>query len=214
MRYSNAKEIVAMALVWALVLIVHDRLFSKHLFAPTPAAVAKFTHPQVTMWMNHVGCSGGLAHALQAISTLPWLSEPQVVEDVSKPCGRGLRVNVLDVAKADFMELRHTLRNVGVVPAEVESGGIPHFALRATVSQLMGCVPCVQAAREAMAPKKDPKMGSTFKWLDSAKVGEEEQTITAYVRYGYGADVGELIRTLDQAGFSPSSVRIMVGEKA
>ena len=106
------------------------------------------------------------------------------------------------------------LRNVGVVPAEVEFGGIPHFALIAKVSQLMGCLPCVQAAREAMAPKKDPKMGSTFKWLDSARVAEEEQAITAYVRYGYGADVGELIRTLDQAGFSPSSIRIMVGEKA
>jgi hypothetical protein len=214
MRFSNAKEIVAMTLVWALVLIVYDQLFSKHLFAPTPAEVAKFTQPQITMWMSHVGCSGGLENVLQAIKTLPWLGEPQVVEDASKPCGRGLIVNVSDMAQADFMELRHTLRNVGVVPAEVEFGGIPHFALIAEVSQLMNCPPCVQAAREAMSPKKDPKMGSTFKWVDSARVGEKEPTITAYVRYGYVADVRELIWTLDQAGFPPSSIRIMVGEKA
>jgi hypothetical protein len=214
MRFSNAKEIIAMALVWALVLIVYDRLFSKHLFAPTAADVAKFTQPQVTMWMSHVGCSRGFAEVLQAIKTLPWLGEPEVVEDPMKPCGRGVMVHVGDVAEADFMELRQTLNRVGVMPAELEFGGIPHFALRAKVSQLMGCLPCVQAAREAMAPKKDPKMGSTFKWLDSVKVGEEEQAITAYVRYGYGADVGELIRTLDQAGFPPSSIRIVVGEKA
>jgi hypothetical protein len=214
MRFSNAKEIVAMTLVWALVLIVYDQLFSKHLFAPTAADVAKFTQPQVTMWMNHVGCSGGLEDVLQAITTLAWLGEPEVVEDASKPCGRGLRVNVGDVAKADFVELRNTLRSVGVVPAEVAFGGVPHFALSAKVSQLMNCPPCVQAAREAMSPKKDPKMGSTFMWLDSARVSEEEQTITAYVRYGYGADIRELIWTLDQAGLPPSSIRIMIGEKA
>jgi hypothetical protein len=119
-----------------------------------------------------------------------------------------------DVAKADFVELRNTLRSVGVVPAEVAFGGVPHFALSAKVSQLMNCPPCVQAAREAMSPKKDPKMGSTFMWLDSARVSEEEQTITAYVRYGYGADIRELIWTLDQAGLPPSSIRIMIGEKA
>ena len=214
MRYSNAKEIVVMALVWALALIAYDQLFSKHLFAPTAADVVKLTHPQVAMWMSHVGCSRGLDEVLQAIKTLPWLGEPQVMEDASKPCGRGLSVNVGDVEKADFMELRNTLRGVGVLPAEIEFGGIPHFALRAKVSQLLGCLPCVQAAQEAVSPKKDPKMGSTFKWLDSAKVGEEEQTITAYVRYGYGADIGELIRTLDQAGFPPSSIHIVVGEKA
>ena len=214
MRFSNAKEIVAMALVWALALIGYDQLFSKHLFAPAPAALAKFTQPQVRIWMSHVGCSGGLEAVLQAVKTLPWLGEPEVMEDASKPCGRGLIVTVRDVEKADFMELHNTLHNVGVVPAEIEFGGIPHFALIAKVSQLVGCLPCVQAAQEAISPKKDPKMGSTFKWLDSAKVGEEEQTITAYVRYGYGADVGELRRTLDQAGFPPSSIRIMVGEKA
>ena len=214
MRFSNAKQIIVMALVWAFALIVYDEVFNKHLFAPTPAAVAKFTSPQVAMWMSHVGCSGGLEAVLQAISTRPWLGEPRVVEDVGKPCGRGLLVSVVDVAQADFMELGNTLRHVGVVPAEIEFGGIPHFALIAQVSQLTGCLPCKQAALEAVSPKKDPKMGSTFKWLDSAKVGEAEQTITAYVRYGYGADVGELVRTLDQAGFPPSSIRIMVGEKA
>src|SRR5262245_6017975 len=162
MRCSNAKEIVAMTLAWALALIVYDRVLSKHLFAPTPADVVTFTRPQVTMWMSRVGCSGDFADVLQAIKTLPWLGEPEVVENASKPCGRGLIVNVGDVAKADFMELRITLRNVGVVPADMVFGGIPRFALRATVSQLLGCLPCVQAAQEAMLPKKDPKMGSTF----------------------------------------------------
>jgi hypothetical protein len=214
MRYSSAKEIIAMALAWAFVLIVYDQLFSKHLIAPTAADMAKFTHPQVTMWMSHVGCSRSLDDVLQTVKTLPWLGEPTVTEDAGKPCGRGFTVNVSDVARADFMELHNALRSAGVMPAEIIFGGIPHFALRAQVSQLLGCLPCVQATHEAVSPKKDPKMGSTFKWLDSARVGEEEQTITAYARYGYGADVGELIQSLDQAGFPPSSIRIVVGEKA
>jgi hypothetical protein len=64
MRFSNAMEIVAMTLARALALIVCDRGFSKHLFALTLAALATFTQPQVTMWLSHVGCSGGIEDVL------------------------------------------------------------------------------------------------------------------------------------------------------
>lgn len=219
MRFSKPKQIVAMTLVWASALIAYDQLFSKHLFAPTPEVIAKFTKPQMSMWVDHVGCSGGFEHVLRAVETLPWLGQIEVVGEADRTqapesCGIGVIVDVRDVATADFMGLVSALRKFGIAPAAIQFGGIPHFALEAEVSDLIRCPDCVQAARLAMTPKKDLKVGGTFRWLDSARVSAEERTVTAYARFGYVADVGEMMRALEQAGFPPVAIRIEVGERA
>lgn len=225
MKFSNAKQIVAMMLVWGLTLSVYDRLFNKHLFAPKADAITTFTKPQVRMWVNHLCCSGCFANVNEAIKTLPWLGRPSVVKEeklLSKKeansteprssYGGGVIVDLQDVSKADFVAMNDALRKQGMGPGEIEFGGIPHFALKIEVSRHLCCHSCVQAVQEAMTPKQDPKFISTLQWLDSARVDQVAKTITAYVKVGYAADVGELMRALDQAGFPPSSIRIAVGE--
>jgi len=216
MKYSNAGQIIAMTIIWAVALVVYDRVFSKHLFMPTAEVVAKFTEPQIRIWVNHVACNGRSDELLQALKTLPWLSDFQVMAESSAPsglaCGKGVTMNVRDVAKVDFVELSNTLRKVGMIAAELEFGGIPHFGLRAEVSPQIRCEPCMQVARNAVSPTLDPKVGTTFKWLDSAQVNEKEQTVTAYARFGASAHAEELMRALEGAGFPLLSVRIAVGE--
>lgn len=220
-RYSNAAQIIAMTVAWALILIVSDRVFSKHLFAPSPVALAEFTKPQGRMLIEHVGCSGALEGVRQAMEGLRWVGNVQVVGEghagtppSPSSCRRGFILEVADVRQADFIELVRVLRKAGAVPGEIEFGGVPHFALRAEVSGLVGCPECAFAARQAMIPKRDPRLGGTLKWLDSARVSAEERTITAYVRFGYVADVGEMLNTLEQAGFPLTSLRIEIGPRA
>lgn len=209
-----------MTLVWALALIVYDKKFNKHLYEPTAEQVAQLTTPQVSMLINHVACSGSTEEVARILKMLPWLGDPTFTEQ-KRPqrtafteaiCALGILVDVRDVAQADFVELAATLRKFSITPAELEFGGIPHFALKAEVSHFIDCPSCVEAAQAAVSPKKDLKVGSTFKWLDSARVDPAEQTITAYARYGYEAHVEELIQALDQAGFPPTSIRIVVGQ--
>lgn len=225
MRYSNAWQIIAMTIVWALMLVTYDRLFSKGLFAPTPEQVARLTTPEVWMRIDHVACSGGSEEVVRAIKTLPWLGEPEVKEEpkllsaeenkkarLAVSCAIVVMADVHDVAQADFVEVTNALRKFGIFPAGLEFGGIPHFALEAEVSHHIRCPSCEQAAKNAMTPKKDPELGVTFKWLDSARVNQEAKTITAYVKYNHIAHIGVMIRALDQAGFPPLSMGVQVGK--
>ncbi len=213
-RYSNARQIIAMTVAWALILIVTDRVFSKHLLAPSPEALAEFTKPQVRMLIDHVGCRGTVEDVRQTIAGLTWVGKVEVTPPSPSSCGRGFVLDVADVRQADFIELTRAIRKAGAVPGEIEFGGVPHFALRAEVSDLVGCPECALAARRAMTPKRDPRLGGTLKWLDSARVSAEERTITAYPRFGYVADVGEMLKTLEHAGFPLTSLRIEVGPRA
>src|SRR5713226_3989542 len=77
MRYSNALEIIAMTLLWAAVLIGYDNAFNQHFFQPNMAQVQAIGTPQVTLWIQNVGCSGKVEKTLQALSTLSWLDMPE-----------------------------------------------------------------------------------------------------------------------------------------
>lgn len=221
LRVSRPQQIIALTVAWALVLILTDVLFSKHLFAPSPEALTKFTRPEVRLWIDHVGCSGALEEVRQAMGGLGWVGTVEVVggdhagpEPAPSPCGRGFLLTVTDVAQADFVTLTGALRRLGAVPGAIEFGGVPHFALKAEVTELVSCPECVVAARQAMIPERDPRLGGTLQWLDSARVSAEERSVTAYVRFGYVADVREMLQKLEQAGFAPRSLRIEVGPRA
>src|SRR5215813_1160383 len=79
MRYSNKLEVIAMMLLWTMALIWYDLSFNQHLFNPQFFEQAqKFPTPQVSMWIQHVGCSGKTEPVVQALTTLPWLGTPEV----------------------------------------------------------------------------------------------------------------------------------------
>lgn len=229
MRYSNKVEVIAMILLWAAVLIWYDIAFNKHFFAPTTERVHQLSSPQVLMWIPHIGCAQGKADELQrTLQSLPWLKVPTIKQPsemaamdpamAMKPgselateakCGLGVLAEVQDVAKADFIALRSVMARIGVVPTMLEFGGIPHFALKAKVANL-ACDSCMEAAMGAFIAQKDPRFGTTFKWLDSRRVNAKEHTITAFVRYNSVAHIEEMLRALEHAGFAPESLQIVL----
>ena len=225
MMRARTVQIVVLSIIWALVLISYDRLFSKRLFAPTREQVAALATPTTRVRIEHVACGGGAEEVKRAIKDIPWLVDPDFEMEPKRRgageaagparaalCGLTVFAKVKEAEKADFMALTEGLRRLGVSPAELEFGGIPHFALRAEVSLHIQCPSCEQAARNAMIPRIDPKTGGTFKWLDSVRVNREARTITAYVKYNHWAHVGEMARALGRAGFPPSSIRILIGK--
>jgi hypothetical protein len=234
MRYSNALEIIAMTLLWAAVLIGYDRIFNQHLFQPSMAQVQALSTPQVTLWIQNVGCSGKVEKTLQALRALSWLDMPERQRMPETPgagtavhapgpptmsCDITVLAKVRDVEAADFMAIYNVLRPLDVVPTMVEFGGIPHFALQAEVANLH-CEACDRAmldalrrsAAHALAPRKDPQLGETFKWLDSKRVDLQAQTITAFVRFNNVAHVDEMVEALTQAGLPPWSIQVVLEE--
>lgn len=233
MRYSNALEIIAMTLMWGAALIWYDIAFNQRFFSQTFAEIQTRSTPQVTLWIQHVGCNGKVEAVMQALRTMPWLDKPELKGTQEKTgteakghaqrpearCDIGVLANVRHVEQADFMAIYNALRPLDVVPTTVEFGGIPHFALQAKVPNL-SCDGCDQAtvealkrsAANALAPHKDPKLGETFKWLDSKRAEPKDQTITAFVRFNNGAHINEMVWALTQAGLPPSSIRIALEE--
>jgi copper chaperone CopZ len=250
MRYSNPLQIIVMMLVWAAALLVLKNALTP---APVEQAQAAFPTAQVRMYIRHVGCSEQYKEVVRALKTLPWLGEVQVergqhprtadtLQDVEpKPhttqpirpeqpqelCTVRVVANVQNVEQADFMELTKTLRDIGIVPATLEFGGISHFALQVKVPDL-SCKTCVEAAREALTPlpvsasyyystakQKNAEQGAafeftSFRWLDKKSINPKENTISMSVRPKNTARVQEVIRSLERAGFLPLSIRIVV----
>lgn len=220
MRYSSPLEILSMTLLWAAVLMIYDLTFNKHVFQPKPAEIATLSAPQLSMWLPHIGCTGKTDDMLQVLQSLPWLSKPTlkqlhdnpssgaVLRPEERQCDVGVLASIRSIEQADFVELYRGLQDRHIIPTTIEFGGIPHFALRATLANL--CDVCTRAAMQAVSPRKDQKGGVTFKWLDSKRVNHKDQSLTAFVRFNNEAHVDEMLRALELAGFPPLALRIVI----
>jgi hypothetical protein len=174
MRYSNAGEIVVIAVVWVVILLVVKNAFD------TPAASETvhptFTTPQIETIIRHIGCSEQYKEVVRVLKTLPWLEEPQIMrgDQVAKEigevpavpaphtlgtvrpeqplelCAVRIAARVKSVEQADFVQLTEALRDIGIVPVTLEFGGLQHFALQAQMADL-SCQPCVQTAMDALS---------------------------------------------------------------
>lgn len=237
-RYSNAGEIFIMSIVWAIVLGVLTSVLTP---AEEQATTSQMETPQVRMLLRHVGCNEQHTTAVvQALTTLPWLSTvefksadqkpgaggeaPTHGEEAKReePCIAHVTAQVQDVQQADFMQVLQVLRDIGVAPKTFEFGGLPRFALVATVSDL-SCQSCPRAAFQALTPLKvsvtyysttnsgniDPARITSFTWLESKSLNKSDHAIIANVRSNRIAQVDEMIRALQGAGLYPLSVRIM-----
>ena len=243
MRYSNAWQIIAMTVVWGFILFVLRDTLNK----PVEQQVqGTFKTPQVSLFIQHVGCNEQYNEVVRALKTLPWLGEPVVrrgqalagtpdaPREPVRPaqpeelCAARVLAEVVNVAQADLVQLANTLRDIGIVPALFEFGGLPHFMLRAKVPDL-SCPSCGRAAMDALTPLpvsasyylsttvekgadiRTTKL-TTFRWLETKRVDLIQNTITASVKKNGIVHVGEMLRALEGAGLLPLSIRIVVGE--
>jgi len=211
-------------IIWASVLMLYDFAFNTHLRPHVPSG--KYSQPQIRLWVNMMCCSGCFSDVDGAFKSLPWAAKPKVVQQeklltqeeanrarARSSYGSGIRVEVLDnkVELVDFVQLVQALRSHGMVPGEIELGGLPHFSLKAEVGH-MCCSLCQNGAKDEVVPKALANAVTTLPWMDSMGVSREGKSITAHVRFGYAADVAEFMRTLDKAGFAATSIRVLVGQ--
>ena len=240
MRYSNAWQIIAMTVVWGLILLGVREVLNK----PVEQIQVGFKTPQVSLFIQHVGCNEQYTEVVQALKKLPWLGEPlvrrgqELAQTPGAPrepvrpaqpeelCAARVQAEVVNVGQADLVELVDTLRDIGIVPALFEFGGLPRFALQAKVPDL-SCQSCARAAMDALTPlpvsasyyistsvEKGADISAakltTFRWLEAKNVDIPQHTITASVKQNEVARVGAMLRALEGAGLLPLSLRIMV----
>ena len=233
-RYSNAGQIIFMMIGWAIVLWIISNTFggkAEPLVNPSAAS------PEISMFMRHIGCSEQHKdQVLHALGTLSWLGTAKITHDhpweaaekeeeeseALDPCAAYVTAPVKDVQQADFMQLIKALQDIGFTPKAIEFGGLAHFSLLASVSDL-SCKSCKRAVLEALTPLQvsvtyyattnqgeiDPSRLTSFTWLQSKSLNQTANTIKMNVYSNHAARIDEIIRALGGAGLLPLSVRVV-----
>jgi hypothetical protein len=248
MDSRKAVVVVVITVAWAAILLGVRHVAETAATAPAQQSLAA---PQVRMIVRHAGCREQGKEIPRALAALTWLGEARVEPESAAPSGPGpemapaphtlarapaeegpdpCTVRVLapvkEVEQVDFMRLLATLRDIGVVPAVLEFGGLPRFGFQARLPDLT-CPTCAQAALEALKPfpvsaayyystTKNPVEVSkqvALRWVEGKSVDPARNTITVSVVPGQVARVDEMIRALERAGLLPLALRV-VAEKA
>jgi hypothetical protein len=229
MRFSNWKQILALTVAWGITLYAVDLTKRpraiRDLFERTETlASPKRERPHVSMWFNHLCCSGCLSGVEAALATVPGLGKPEIqlderllspseADQITQPeriYSSRVDVDVTDVASLDFVALDEALRRAGLPPEHMEWSGMLHFRLEAKLPHVC-CSLCARSLSEGMDVAKALRGVGHFSWLDSVSVNKEKKTITAHARLDATVDAIELLLALNHLGFAPSSLRVLGG---
>jgi len=231
MNFATAKQIITLVIVITVGCYVFDYYQNpqlRHHGTATSANVDKGA--RLTLWINHLCCSDCLNDARQALAALPGIDAPNAIgpkqlltrvqADQSKTSfpqnGNSIELVVSDPDKLDFVALDNALRDKGLVAGRMELSGIEHFRLAAKVEHLC-CGMCERSAHERIAFLKARGQSGQLKWLDSISVDRDAKTIVAHARYlqiGKTVDVTEFLAALNDIGYAPRSVQILLHERA
>jgi copper chaperone CopZ len=228
-KFASATQIIVMVVVITVACYAVDYYKNPQLWhrsAPAPAGVSQRVH--LTLWMNHLCCSSCLDAVHQALSSVPGVDSDKSItakqlltrDQADKATaslpdyGNAIDLPVIDLDKIDFVALDRALRDKGLVAGRMELGGVEHFRLAAKIDHLC-CGMCDRATQERMAFLKARSQGGQLKWLDSVTVDHENKTILAHARFlqaGKTVDVTELLGALNDIGFAPRSVHVLLYE--
>lgn len=226
--FGKPTQVFTMTFAWTAALFAVDCI--KH---PRPVAVlfgmgqegfgdaARRTNPTITLWVNHLCCSGCLDDLRAALHPLTWADRVELLKDsLTRQAGNQrelplndfsnrvqIEIKAEDVARVDFVALDRAMRDAGLIAERIQLGGIPHMRLEARVPHLC-CNMCRLAVEEDVKFARQPWAGSDFKWFDRINVDRQQKTITAYARYGSTVDVGAFIAALNHLGFAPAALTI------
>jgi hypothetical protein len=226
-RLATPLQITALTAAWLAVLLLIDYTKNPHLWnnaSPSPAVSVP-----LSLWVNHLCCSGCLSDVTAALEALPWVGSGQVrarqgtlltpkEAEARGPAGEyggWVDVQVKDPTLIDFVAVDRALRDKGLVASRMELGGLAHFRLEAQVAHLC-CSVCSDAAQHAMELSRAL---STMRlgWVDSVSADHVQHRIVVYARYlepGKTIDVAELLGALDQVGLAPFSLRAVAGTES
>jgi hypothetical protein len=223
MRFSNVKQIAALTLAWALALFAVDYAKNPHLWQ-RPAGPVPGVGPRVSLWIDHLCCTGCLGDLRDALAPLPWVREAVTVrgaalvnqetadaQAASRPdYGQWVDLDVADLGLLDIVALDRAVREKGLVPGRIELSGVEHFRLEVEVPHLC-CGMCQRSVEEGIAFVKARAALGQFKWVDSITADKTKRQIVAHARFlepGKTVDVAELLSGLDEVGLAPRSLRV------
>jgi hypothetical protein len=227
MTFSNARQVAALTLAWAVSLFAVDYVKNPHLWQRRPAAVAG-AGPRVSLWVEHLCCTGCLGDLREALAPLPWVRQAVAVRGggvvdqqtadaqarALPDYGQWVDLDVPDLGLLDFVALDRAVREKGLVPGRMELSGVEHFRLKAEVPHLC-CGMCQRSVEDGIAFVKARGVASQLRWLDSITADKTKRLIVAHARFlerGKTVDVAELLAGLNEVGLSPRSLRVEVEE--
>jgi hypothetical protein len=229
MTFASARQIIALVIIIVAFCFVFDYYKNPQLWHHASAVSADADKSaRLTVWINHLCCSDCLSDARKALAALPGidavnaggpkqLRTREQADQATTPLpdyGNSLELAVSDADKLDFVAIDKALRDQGLVAGRMELSGIEHFRLAAKVGHLC-CGMCQRSAHERIAFLKSRAQSGQLRWLDSVSVDGKSKTIVAHARYlqaGRTVDVAEFLVALNDIGYVPSSVQILVHE--
>lgn len=219
-RLATRTQIAVMIVVWLAVLLAIDYTKNPHLWA---AGVVPARPPSaaLSLWVNHLCCTGCLADVRQALADLPWIDPERIrarervisreQADAAGPqseYGGWVDAGVRDINGVDFVAIDRALRERGMVASRIEFAGPPHFRLAARVHHL--CCGMCRDAGERIATLDRAR--TRLRWVDSVTADRAAHTVTVHARYqspGEAVDVADLLAAFDEVGLPPLSLRVL-----
>jgi hypothetical protein len=229
MNYASAKQIVIMVILIVAVCYAFDYVKNPQLWHQSATSESAEKGTRLTLWINHLCCSDCLHDARQALAALPGidaasakgpeqlLTREQADQSTAglPQYGNSISLTVSDLDKVDFVALDKALRDQGLVAGRMELSGIAHFRLAAKVEHLC-CGMCARSTQERVGFLKARAQSGQLRWLDSVSVDAKAKTIIADARYlqtGKSVDVTEFLGALNDIGYAPQSVQVLVHEE-
>jgi hypothetical protein len=232
MHFATPRQLIAIALAWAVFLVAYDQHANPRSLATSwaefkgsstrPTVISEGDTPRVKLSMPHLCCTGCLNDVREALKAFAWLAparvaaEPPAVENVAATAAEATNANqldldIVDLTKADFIALERALRDTGLAADRIEISGMGHFRLEVELPHLC-CTTCSRAADEQL--ERLLRKETQGRWLDSMTMNHVQKTVLIYARLNAVVDVAELTTALAHAGFAAHSIRILTGPES
>ena len=226
---TRIQQMLIITAVFGLLLIGVDRVTNKQDYVPYTDFSAN-GHPQITVKVGHLCCTGCEGAVVTALKGIPWLGKltmekrPTMAQTLAMMKKKGVMANGAPfedysgkfvaelpinqaLTEVDFDTLYEDIRKSGLAPHAMMLKGIPHFQLVAKLPHFC-CPLCTDGLTNAFSAWTAPNATPVPGLVGKPAMDLDNQTVT--VEYHQQADVYQLIQTLDVAGFVPSSITIHV----
>ena len=226
MTFASFRQIAVLTVLTAALLFGIDRIKNPRRAANPgePLSLSVGTDkPTIRLWLNDLSCGGCLSGLEKALSAVPWLGTPKVLEkpptaeqapgavdEHRQQVVVEIKVPEKNLRDVDFVAVLAALRKAGFAAAQMEFSGLPHYGLEADLTPM--CSPaCVEGTREAMDDLvRASKPKGWFRWLDSYSVDGVNASLVIYPRMGATVDVMEVLGAINTIGFEPGALTVQV----